>query len=329
MSFTPYVPASDCFIYRCISIIFLSISIISFSFNIRFILIDRRRFNPLVLSLIVNSLVVSTLSLPYISIQSIMCYPVKSYLMCSFQGFVCFTSGICVMYTMSLLAIMQYIKLFYKSSLIHRIIEHKMSYLIPFLCYFISLFWSLPPFMNVKPGFMREGQGFDCGLNWIQSDIRSRLYIILAFILIYFLPLFCLLYTNFGILIAIRQLIHRRYPLISKTSKTVPIDVRHRLIDIFTVAESNRLKRLRIDRRFAQATLITVLHYLLAWTPYAICGLTQMILAMKNIDYQLPSMVVTASALIAKLSVIGQSCVYFYTVRPSNRRLSLTSATLK
>ena len=183
--------------------------------------------------------------------------------------------------------------------------------------------------MDINPGFKREGQGFDCGINWIKSDVRSRLYIFLALICIYFLPLFCLLYTHIRILIAIRRLIDRRYPLISKTTETMSIDMRHRLIYMFTVAESNRLKNLRIDRRFAKATLITVLYYSLAWTPYTTCGMLQMILHMKQIHYQLPSMLLTASALTAKMAVIGQSCVYFYTVRPSNTRFSLTSATLK
>jgi hypothetical protein len=175
----------------------------------------------------------------------------------------------------------------------------------------MAFLWAIPPFMNIKPGFKREGQGFDCGLNWISSDIRSRLYIFLAFILIYFLPLFCLLYTHLCILIAIRKLIHQRYSLVSKTSKTIPIGIRHRLIDMFTVAESNRLKRLRIDRRFAQATMITVFHYILAWTPYAMCGLVQMILAMKNIDYQLPSMLVTVSALTANYLLLDNLVFIF------------------
>jgi hypothetical protein len=327
--FAPYVSANDCAIYRFISVVFTSVSVLSFVFNIRFIVIDRRRLNPLVLSLIVNSLALVLISLPYVLFQSIKCYPVHSYFICCLQGFVCFTCGICVMYTMSFLALVQYIKLFYNSSIIYRILGHKKSFLIPLICWFIAFLWSLPPFMNIEPGFQREGQGFDCGLGWIKSDISSRIYILLAFIFIYFSPLFFISYTNLRILITIHTLIRRRCPLISKTTKTMPSDIRHRLIDIFTVAESNRLKRLRIDRRFTRATLITVTYYLLAWTPYAVCGIIQMILAMKSIDYQLPSMLLTASALTAKMSVIGQSCVYFYTVRPSNKRFSLTSATLK
>jgi hypothetical protein len=152
--------------------------------------------------------------------------------------------------------------------------------------------------MNINPGFKREGQGFHCSLNWIKSDVSSRIYVFLAFIWIYFFPLFCLLYT-------------------------------HSLIDTFTVVESNRLKHLRIDRKFAKATMITVIYYSLGWTPYTLCGIIQMTLAMKNMHYELPSMLIAASALTAKLGVIGQSCVYFYTVRPSNRQFSLTSAALK
>lgn len=233
------------------------------------------------------------------------------------------------MYTMSLLSLIQYIRLFYTSSIFYRIIDHRHSALIPFVGWFISLLWSLPPFMNVDPGFVREGQGFDCGLNWKKLTRRSHVYLSLALLCIYFLPLFTLIFTNARILVAIRKLIRRRQPVLCIPAQTIPDEVRHRLIDLFTVAESNRLKRIRIDRRFAQATMITVLHYILAWTPYATCGMLQMAFAMNYIDYQIPSMILTASALTAKMAVIGQSTVYFYTVRPCSRRFSLTSATLK
>ena len=114
-------------------------------------------------------------------------------------------------------------------------------------------------------------------------------------------PLLCLLYTHLCILFAIRKLIHRRYSLVSKNPKTIPIDVRHRLTDMFTIAESNRLKSLRIDRRFAQATMITVLHYYISLdTVCSMCGFLQMILAMKNIDYPLPPMLADSKCINSK-----------------------------
>ena len=323
------VTASDCLSYRLIAMVFTGISFLSFCFNIHFLTHNRHRFNPLALSLIANSIFLMSVSVPYVTIQAITCAPVRSFGLCTFQGFACFTCGVCVMYTMSLLALVQYVRLFYHSSWIYRVVEHRKNYLIPIFCWLLALCWSLPPFLNVRPGFIREGQGFDCGLNWVAKDPRSYAYISLAFICIYFLPLFCLLYTNIRILITIRRLIYRRESFTSKSHRSMSIDTRHRLIDIFTVAESSRLRRLRIDRRFAQATMITVLHYLLAWTPYALGGIFQMTISIKEIPYQLPPMLLTVSALTAKSAVIGQACVYYYTVRPSSRRLSLTSATLK
>ncbi|CAF2735790.1 unnamed protein product [Rotaria sp. Silwood2] len=279
---------------------FISTSVISFVLNIRFLIIDRHRLKPLVLNLIINSYIFMVFSLPYILIQSIKCYPIQSYIICCFQSFVCFTCAICVIR-------------------IYQIIEKKNNFLIPLLCWLISLLWSLPPMMNIKPGFIREGQGFDCGLNWIKSDIQSRLYLFFAFIFIYFLPLFCLLYTNIRILITIRKLIYKRYPLVPKSNEKISIDMHHHFIDKFTVMESNRLKHLRIDRRFSQAIMITVLHYLLAWTPYSICGILQMLIAMKYIHYEIPSTILTISALTAKIAVTGQSCVYFFTTRSLNK----------
>ncbi|CAF1123847.1 unnamed protein product [Rotaria sordida] len=317
-SYSFYVSDYECIIYRFMSVVFSSISIISFILNIRFLFIDRYRLKPLVLNLIINSFILITFSLPYILIQSIKCYPIQSYILCYFQSFLSFTCGICVMYTISLLTLIQYIKLFYNSSIIYRIIEKNNHFLFVLICWLISLFWSLPPLINIRPGYMHEGKGFDCSLNWIKSDIYSRLYLFFAFIFIYFLPLFCLLYTNIHILITIRQLIYKRYPLIPKSKEKISIDTRHHLIDKFTVIESNRLKRLRIDRRFAQATLVIVLHYLLAWTPYTICGILRMFIAMKYIHYEIPSMILTISTLTAKMAVTGQSCIYFYAIRLLN-----------
>ncbi|CAF3748837.1 unnamed protein product [Rotaria socialis] len=309
----------DCFIYRSMSTVFIISSIIFFILNIRFLLIDRHRLNPLALNLIINALISISFTLPYITIQAINCHPIQEYIVCRLQAFICFTCGICVMYTISLLAVVQYIRLFYNSSILHQIFEHKNNFLIPILCWLISLVWSFPPFINIKPGFKRQGKGFDCGINWKADDLRSGLYISLVFLFIYFLPLFCLIYTNVRILKTIRKLIYLRNSLIPQATVGIPRDSRHHFIDVLTVAESNRLKRLRIDRRFAQAIMIAVIHYLLAWTPYATCAIIQIVTAMNYIQYQLPLMLITASALLAKLAVMGQSCVYFYTVRSLNR----------
>lgn len=323
------ITSQDCSIYRMIIVVFTSLSLLAFTYNVHFLVNDRHRFNPLALGLIANSMIIIFTSLPYVLVQAIQCTPIHSDRMCFFQGFICFTCGISVMYLMSLLALVQYIRLFYNSSLIYRFLDSDKSYCIPFLCWLIAFSWSLPPFLDVKPGFLREGQGFDCGLNWFSTDLRSLLYLFLAFLFIYFMPLICLLVTNIRILITIRRLICRRESLLTKPGENLSIQNRHRLIDMFTVAESTRLKRLRIDRRFAQATMITVLHYLLAWTPYAIGGLSQMFLSIFQLPYQPPPMLLTASALTAKLAVVGQACVYYFTVRPPNRRTSLTTATLK
>lgn len=312
------VSENECTIYRYISVVFISITILSFIINIRLILIDRNQCNPLALSLVINSLVLTCLNLPYVIIQSITCYPVRSYFICSLQDFAYFTCSISVMYTMCLLALIQYIKLFYNSSIIYRIIKHRKNFLIPILCWFISFLCSLPPYMNNESDFISEEYGFDCGLNWKFSRIHSRLYIYLAFIFIYFLPLFSILYTNIRILIKIRQLINRRY---SVESQKMTMTVWKNLINIFTVAEHNRL---RIDRRFTQATMITILHYLLAWTPFSICGMIQLFLSINSSQYKLPSMILTTSALIAKMSVIGQASIYYFAIRPLNRRFSLT-----
>ncbi len=271
-------------------------------------------------SLIANSLVLILVNVPYILIQSIRCYPLHSDLMCYLQGFVCFTCGIVDMYTMTLLTSIQYIRLFHNSSVVYRLVEHKNGLTIMLILWFISFGWTVPPFLNIGSGFAREGFGFDCGLRWTAPSIGSRCYLFLAFICIYFIPLFFLIYTNICILTTIRRLINRREPLISKTTMALPVDVRHRLIDSFTVAESSRLKRLRVDRRFASAMIITVAYYLLAWTPYGACGLVQIALAMKQSSYQLPPILLAGTAVTAKLAVIIQPCIYFYTVRTHSRR---------
>ncbi|CAF1057835.1 unnamed protein product [Didymodactylos carnosus] len=91
-------------------------------------------------------------------------------------------------------------------------------------------------------------------------------------------------------------------------------DIRRQLADELSVSISARLKRLKIDRRFAVATAILVTEYLLSWTPYAIIAMLEIFRLILPSQYPV---LMTICSLIAKLSVIMNPCIYIQTITTS------------
>ncbi|CAF1180479.1 unnamed protein product [Didymodactylos carnosus] len=76
------------------------------------------------------------------------------------------------------------------------------------LCWICGLVWAVPPLFGGF-GYVPEGLGFHCGLNWQNSPLNSRLYFVSIFLLVYFIPLTLLLYANMRVYHTIRHLIYR------------------------------------------------------------------------------------------------------------------------
>ncbi|CAF3467256.1 unnamed protein product, partial [Rotaria sp. Silwood2] len=131
--------------------------------------------------------------------------------------------------------------------------------------------------------YVREGVGFYCSLNWKNPSIYSRIYLISVIFFNYFMPLILLVYSNLRVYFTLHHLLKSskspKYIRLSKTfsqSKnsdvidrmSLEIDLNRCLPDTRLEETTNRLQRLKIDRRYALITAMIAAQYLITWTPY-------------------------------------------------------------
>jgi hypothetical protein len=89
------------------------------------------------------------------------------------------------------------------------------------------------------------------------------------------------------------------------------IDLRKCFSDVRLQQTTNRLQRLKIDRRYVLMTAIIATQYLIAWTPYACIEILN--LSGKSTFLQRNSFLATFCALLAKLSLILNPIILIYT----------------
>jgi hypothetical protein len=230
------------------------------------------------------------------------------------------------------------------------------SLLTVMICWLFGLVFALPPLFNWNK-YMPEGIGFHCGLNWFDRSISSRIYFILTFIFVYFVPLIVLLVINVYIYCVMRRLLYgaitmRKPDMIINLSELKPqstsftsssgkgssttttrqsvksgfsnqsrsINGTSRLVVrraaySFHMNHLMRLNRLKVDRRFALATIFLVSEYLLSWTPYAIVALLYLF-DINLISSQ--SVLMTICAFIAKVSMILNPFIYIATIKTNH-----------
>ncbi|CAF3331404.1 unnamed protein product [Rotaria sp. Silwood1] len=342
----------ECLISRIIGSIILFVSIISLVFNIRFIywsLYHRHlqfRHYSLVLSMVLSSTSVIIVIMPSVFIQCLSCHRLCSSFYCQLEGFVSYLNGCVHMFTLMMISIIRYITVF-QVNIENRFIDQH-SYWTVIVCWLLSLIFALPPLFSWNK-YIPEGIGFHCGLNWFDRSLSSRIYIILAFAFIYFIPLFLLLIINLYVYCKIRSLLYgttevsksnlllnvsyQKYQSTScssssKSSSTAkcekldfhigtnPMNESSRLAvhqtRTFRVNYLMRLNRLQADQRFALATIFLVSEYLLSWTPYAVMALFYLF-NLKYISQQ--SVLMTIYAFIAKISIILNPFIYLATVK--------------
>ncbi|CAF1138103.1 unnamed protein product [Rotaria sordida] len=342
----------ECLISRIIGSILIFVSIISIIFNIRFIywsLYHRNlhtRHYSLILSMIFSSISETIVMTPSIFIQCLFCHRLCSSFYCQFEGFVSYLNGCVHMFTLMMISFIRYATVFETNTLNLFIGQH--SYWTIIICWLFGLIFALPPLFNWNK-YIPEGIGFHCGLNWFDRSFSSRIYFILAFTFIYFIPLILLLIINIYIYCKIRSLLYdgkvaqsnvllnifyqkhqtSSYSLSSKTKSTIKYK-KHSFIRApnsinrttrLTIPRTThmlemdylmRLNRLKADRRFALATIFLVSEYLLSWTPYAIVALFYLF-NVKYISQQ--SIFMTVCAFTAKISMILNPIIYLATIK--------------
>ena len=135
--------------------------------------------------------------------------------------------------------------------------------------------------------------------------------------MMYFLPLLVLVVFSFRAHNVI-QTVHAKHYLIhpylsiSQQTSSSPISRRVNYVEQthdsnYYVRHVNKQKRLRMDYRFFRAILFVIGNYLLAWTPYSIVAVLQLLNVQWIFNH---AFLMTLSAFLAKSSVISAPFVY-------------------
>ncbi|CAF2321454.1 unnamed protein product [Rotaria sp. Silwood2] len=337
----------ECLIIRIIGSIIIFIAMISLIFNIRFIYWSlyhrhlRFRHYSLVLSMVLSSTSLIIVIVPSIFIQCLSCHRLCSPFYCQLEGFVSYLNGCVHMFTLMMISIIRYATILETNPQNRFTGQH--SYWTVIVCWLFGLIFALPPLFNWNK-YTPEGIGFHCGLNWFDRSLSSRIYFILAFVFIYFIPLVALLIINIFAYCKIRSLFYRttrasksyislnvsyqkHQPTSYNSSSNSDSTIKHEKLGFIVPANSMnvssrlairqtrtfqmnylmQLNRLKADRRFALATIFLVSEYLLSWTPYAIVALFYLF-NLKYISQQ--SVLMTVCAFIAKTAMILNPFIY-------------------
>ncbi|CAF3482854.1 unnamed protein product [Rotaria sp. Silwood1] len=342
----------ECSISRIIGTIIILVSMISITFNIRFIYWSsyhrhlRFRHYSLVLSIVISSMSEVIVIMPSVFTQCLTCHRLCSPFYCQLEGFVSYLNGCVHMFTLMMISVIRYATVF-ETNIQNRFIGQH-SYWTVIVCWLFGLIFALPPLFNWNK-YTPEGIGFHCGLNWFDRSLSSLIYFILAFAFIYFIPLVVLLVINIYVYCKIRSLLNRA-TRISKSNLLLNISYqKHQSTSLSSSSKSSsttkceklgfpieansmnlnsrlairqmrtlqlnyfmRLNRLKADRRFALATIFLVSEYLLSWTPYAIVAL----LYLFNVQYiSQQSILMTICAFTAKISMILNPLIYLATIK--------------
>lgn len=221
-------------------------------------------------------------------------------------------------YIVAFLSFARYLSVLHKNSWLNRLFEHRCD-LNVICCILLACCWSFPPLFGIANRFIREGVGFYCSLDWNNPSIGSRFFLISLIFFNYVIPFTLLVYSNLRICCTLRHLLHSynrtthfsTTQTVSLTRNSYPVNVRKCLSDVTLKETTNRLQRLKIDRRYALLTAIIAIQYLIAWTPYACIELLNLTGGSTFVQHNpfLP----TFCALLAKLSLILNPIILIYT----------------
>lgn len=304
---------NECLFSRLAGSLLLIISIISFVINIRSLSCKNyyapRRDIGLVVGMFVSSLCVIVISVPSVVMQCFLCRRICIPLICRIEGFNSFYNGCVTMYMLVALSIVRYATTASSSMPVdfQRRLE-KYSWHLVILCFVMGAVWAVPPIFGRMSAYAPEGLGFHCGLDWFDRSLLGRIYFFLLFVGVFFLPIVVVIYVNVYIQRTIYRLTHLR-PTVLLELQAVPSDdqVRKHVSDTLYEKEIRRLYRLNEDRRFVLATGISVVIYLIAWTPYSVVALAQVF----GDQFSLYNpWLMTTCAVLAKLSMITNPIIY-------------------
>lgn len=202
----------ECSMARITGLIIIIVSMFSIVFNIRFLYWscyhrqNRSHHHLLILSMIFSSFLVIIVIVPSVTLQNLTCVHLCSLFYCQLEGFISYLNGCVHMFMLMMISVIRYGTVL--SSNITKRYFHQHSYLSVIICWLFALVFAVPPLFNWNR-YIPEGIGFHCGLDWMDQSISSHIYLILAFLFVYFVPLIVLSAVNIHVYCVIRQLLRR------------------------------------------------------------------------------------------------------------------------
>ncbi|CAF1042214.1 unnamed protein product [Adineta ricciae] len=312
-----YATVNECRFSRFAGILLLSISIVSFAINIHSLAKTRkspnfsRRDMGLVLGMFISSLCVIIISVPSVIVQCFLCRRLCIRSICLIEGFNSFLNGCVAMYMLVALSIIRYSTTANSSMPVdfQRHLEQRNVYIVG-LCFILGGIWAVPPIFGRMSAYAPEGLGFHCGLDWFDRSLPGRIYFFLLFIGVFFIPIVIVIYVNIYIQRIIYRLTHMKPGVLLElnlNSNSNEENVRRHVSDVVYEKETRRLHRLHEDHRFVVATGVSVVIYIIAWTPYSVVALAQVFGDQFSIYNP---WLMTTCALLAKLSMIVNPIIY-------------------
>ncbi|CAF2106566.1 unnamed protein product [Rotaria magnacalcarata] len=166
-----------------------------------------------------------------------------------------------------------------------------------------------------------ECLGFHCGIDWFDAALASRIYFLLLFLGVYFIPLIIIININVYIKQTVYRLTHLHpATLIEMNGINREQLVRKHASNKSKNREGQRQHHLYADCRFVIATERSLIIYLITWTPYSVVALTQVFRDRFSLHNP---WIMTTCALFAKLSTITNPIIY--TIILKSQELSVTT----
>lgn len=228
---------------------------------------------------------------------------------CLIEGFNSFLNGCVAMYLLVALSLVRYSTTASSSLSIYfqRQLEERSVHIVV-LCFVIGGVWAVPPVFGRMSSYTPEGLGFHCGLDWFDRSLASRIYFFVLFVGVFFVPITIVIYVNIHIKQTVYRLTHiQSSVLLELHPKFTGERMRRHVSAVLGEKQDRRLRRLQEDRHFVVATGISVIIYIIAWTPYSLVALSQVF----GDDSSLYSpWLMTTCALLAKLSMVTNPVIY-------------------
>lgn len=306
---------NECRFSRFAGLLLLIVSAISFVINIRSLPVKNkiyclpRRDIGLVIGMFISSLCVIIISVPSVVAQCLLCGRLCIPLICRIEGFNSFYNGCVTMYMLVALSIVRYATTANSSMSVQfqRQLERRSWHLV-ILSFLMGGVWAVPPIFGRMSAYAPEGLGFHCGLDWFDRSLPGRIYFFVLFVGVFFIPIIVVIYINVYIQRTVHRLTHLQPSVVLELQPMASEDtVRRHISETLHEKETRRLHRLLEDRRFILATGISVVIYMIAWTPYSVVALAQVF----GDQFSLYNpWLMTTCALLAKLSMITNPIIY-------------------